>query len=98
MLGPSLKVTVPVGVPAPVLRAFTVAVKVTDCPDTDWLCEEVTPVVVPGSVVVAVVVVVVVFDVLLVLVWVGWVVLVGAALLFGVEPLAGAVCVYSSRL
>src|SRR5947209_7380870 len=54
MLGPSLKVTVPVGVPAPVLRAFTVAVKVTGCPDTDWLCEEVTPVVVPGSVVVVV--------------------------------------------
>src|SRR5205809_6490007 len=64
MLGPSLKVTVPVGVPAPVLRAFTVAVKVTDCPDTDWLCEEVTPVVVPGSVVVVVVVVVDVVGVL----------------------------------
>ena len=64
VLGPSLKVTVPVGVPAPLVLAFTVAVKVTGCPDTEGLAEEVTPVVVPGSVVVvvdaAVVVVVVV--------------------------------------
>ncbi len=64
VLGPSLKVTVPVGVPAPLVLAFTVAVKVTGCPDTDGLIEEMTPVVVPGSVVVvvgaAVVVVVVV--------------------------------------
>ena len=64
VLGPSLKVTVPVGVPAPLVFAFTVAVKVTGCPDTDGLIEETTPVVVPGSVVVvvgaAVVVVVVV--------------------------------------
>ena len=64
VLGPSLKVTVPVGVPAPLVLAFTVAVKVTGCPDTDGLIEETTPVVVPGSVVVvvgaAVVVVVVV--------------------------------------
>src|SRR6266571_4594494 len=64
VLEPSLKVTVPVGVPAPLVFAFTVAVKVTGCPDTDGLIEETTPVVVPGSVVVvvgaAVVVVVVV--------------------------------------
>src|SRR5437773_2003277 len=64
VLEPSLKVTVPVGVPAPLVLAFTVAVKVTGCPDTDGLIEETTPVVVPGSVVVvvgaAVVVVVVV--------------------------------------
>src|SRR5437773_1904196 len=57
-LEPSLKVTVPVGVPAPGLFAVTVAVKVTGCPNTDhgWT-EEVSPVVVPGSVVVVVVVV-----------------------------------------
>src|SRR6266581_4444798 len=54
VLGPSLKVTVPVGVPAPLVLAFTVAVKVTGCPDTDGLIEETTPVVVPGSVVVVV--------------------------------------------
>src|SRR5205823_11156006 len=89
MLGPSLKVTVPVGVPAPVLRAFTVAVKVTDCPDTDWLCEEVTPVVVPGSVVVVVVVVVAVVDVVVVLVGVGEVVAVEPGLVVVVESPAG---------
>ena len=71
VLGPSLKVTVPVGVPAPLVLAFTVAVKVTGCPDTDGLIEETTPVVVPGSVVVVVgvavvVVVVVVVDVVVV--------------------------------
>ena len=44
MLEPSLKVTVPVGVPAPGLFAFTVAVKVTDCPDNDGLAEELTDV------------------------------------------------------
>src|SRR5207247_11112508 len=91
MLGPSLKVTVPVGVPAPVLRAFTVAVKVTDCPDTDWLCEELTPVVVPGSVVVVVVVVV---DVVVVLVGVGKdvvVVLVGVGVVVVVEGGLGVV-------
>src|SRR6266566_4029608 len=73
-LEPSLKVTVPVGVPAPGLFAVTVAVKVTGCPDTEGLAEEVTPVVVPGIVVVVVVdvdVVVVVVDVLMVLVGVG---------------------------
>ena len=46
VLEPSLKVTVPVGVPAPGLFAVTVAVKVTDCPDTDGLAEELTNVVV----------------------------------------------------
>src|SRR2546427_700864 len=54
VLRPSLKVTVPVGVAPPGLFAVTVAVKVTDCPDTDWRSEEVRPVVVPGSVVVVV--------------------------------------------
>src|SRR5439155_55691 len=54
VLRPSLKVTVPVGVPPPGLFAVTVAVKVTDCPDTDGWAEEVRPVVVPGSVVVVV--------------------------------------------
>src|SRR5438552_18421655 len=86
MLGPSLKVTVPVGVPAPALCAFTVAVKVTDCPDTDWLCEEVTPVVVPGSVVVVVVVGV---DVVVVLRGVGDVVGVEPGLVGVVEAPAG---------
>src|SRR5439155_23704312 len=41
--------------PAPVVFALTVAVKVTGCPDTEGLAEGVTPVVVPGSVVVVVV-------------------------------------------
>src|ERR1043166_8852937 len=36
----SLKVTVPVGVPPPGAVTLTVAVKVTDCPDTDGLTEE----------------------------------------------------------
>src|SRR5437899_4167032 len=55
VLEPSMKVTVPVGVPAAGLFAVTVAVKVTGCPNTDhgWT-EEVSPVVVPGSVVVVV--------------------------------------------
>ncbi len=38
---PSLKVTVPVGVPAPGETALTVAVKVTDCPKTDGLTDDV---------------------------------------------------------
>src|SRR5439155_405316 len=71
VLGPSLKVTVPVGVPAPLVLAFTVAVKVTGCPDTDGLIEETTPVVVPGSVVVVVGAAVVVVVVVVVLVVVG---------------------------
>src|SRR5438876_3033471 len=44
---PSLKVTFPVGVPEPGLLAVTVAVKVTDCPNTDGLAEEPADVVVP---------------------------------------------------
>jgi len=43
---PSLNVTLPVGVPAPGATAATVAVKVTDWPNTDGWAEEVTPVVV----------------------------------------------------
>ena len=45
VFAPSLKVTVPVGVPTPAVPAFTVAVNVTGCPDTEGLTEEVTPVV-----------------------------------------------------
>ena len=48
VLGPSLKVTVPVGMPPPGLLAVTVAVKVTDCPDADGLAEELINVVVPA--------------------------------------------------
>ena len=40
MVAPSLKVTVPLGVPAPGARALTVAVKVTDRPDVLGLSEE----------------------------------------------------------
>jgi hypothetical protein len=43
---PSMKVTVPVGVPAPGDTTLTVAVNVTDCPNTEGLSEEVTDVVV----------------------------------------------------
>jgi hypothetical protein len=39
---PSRKVTVPVGVPAPGATALTVAVKVTDWPNTDGFTDEVT--------------------------------------------------------
>src|SRR6266403_611018 len=81
-LGPSLKVTVPVGMPAPAVFAFTVAVKVTGCPDTEGLAEEVTPEVVPGSVVVVVV------DVDVVVV-VGGVVVVEPGLVVVVEAPAG---------
>src|SRR6266568_5158784 len=78
VLEPSLKVTVPVGVPAPLVLAFTVAVKVTGCPDTDGLIDETTPVVVPGSVVVVVGAAVVVVVVVVVLVVVDVVVVGGA--------------------
>src|SRR5205809_727354 len=44
---PSRKVTLPAGVPAPGLLAVTVAVKVTDCLNTDGLAEELADVVVP---------------------------------------------------
>src|SRR5437867_146205 len=83
-LGPSLKVTVPVGMPAPAVLAFTVAVKVTGCPDTEGLAEEVTPVVVPGIVAVVVVDV----DVVVVVV-VGSVVVVEPGLVVVVEAPAG---------
>src|SRR5204863_2199820 len=84
-LGPSLKVTVPVGMPAPAVLAFTVAVKVTGCPDTEGLAEEVTPVVVPGIVAVVVVDV----DVVVVVVVVGSVVVVEPGLVVVVEAPAG---------
>ena len=42
---PSVKVTLPVGVPAPGATAVTVAVKVTTWPETDGLAVEVTVVV-----------------------------------------------------
>ena len=42
----SMNVTVPVGVPAPGLKALTVAVKVTLCPNTEAFVEEATVVVV----------------------------------------------------
>jgi len=97
VLGPSLKVTVPLGVPAPALFAVTVAVKVTGCPNTDGWTEDVRPVVVPGSVVVVVVDVdvvvevvvegtVVVVDVLVVLVGVGDVVVVEVGLSSSSSP------------
>jgi len=44
-LPPSRKVTVPVGVPVPGATAETVALKVTDCPNTDGFAVEVTAVV-----------------------------------------------------
>ena len=43
---PSLKVTVPVGVPAPGATAVTVAVKVTAWPNTEGLAKEASAVVV----------------------------------------------------
>ena len=43
---PSMKTTVPVGVPAPGETAATVAVKVTDCPKTEGLKEDVIVVIV----------------------------------------------------
>ena len=46
MVAPSLKVTVPVGVPAPEL---TVAVNVTDCPETEGLGEEASAVLVAAN-------------------------------------------------
>ena len=41
-VAPFLKVTVPVGVPLPGATAATVAVNVTDCPNKDGLCDEIT--------------------------------------------------------
>ncbi len=40
-VAPLLNVTVPVGVPLPGATAATVAVNVTDWPNTDGLCEEI---------------------------------------------------------
>jgi hypothetical protein len=45
---PSLNVTVPVGVPLPGATTLTVAVNVTDWPNTDGLCEELTTVELPA--------------------------------------------------
>ena len=41
-VAPFLNVTVPVGVPLPGATAATVAVNVTDWPNTDGLCDELT--------------------------------------------------------
>jgi len=41
-VAPFLNVTIPVGVPLPGATAATVAVNVTDWPNTDGLCEEIT--------------------------------------------------------
>ena len=41
-VAPFLNVTVPVGVPLPGATAATVAVNVTDCPNKDGLCDEIT--------------------------------------------------------
>ena len=45
VVAPSLKVTVPVGVPVPGATGLTVAVKLTDCPKTDGFWLELTVVV-----------------------------------------------------
>jgi hypothetical protein len=51
---PSLKTTVPDGVPDPGALAVTVAVKVTDCPDTDGLADEETAILLPHCLMVCV--------------------------------------------
>src|SRR2546427_565056 len=48
VVAPSLKAIVPVGVPVPGDNAVTVAVKVTVCPVTDGLAEDMRTVVVPA--------------------------------------------------
>ena len=48
MVVPSMKVTVPVGVPLPGAAAITVAVNVTGWPNTEGLAEAVTTVLVPS--------------------------------------------------
>jgi hypothetical protein len=48
VVAPSLKVTVPLGVPAPAPVGVTVAVNVTDCPNTLGLVELVSAVAVPA--------------------------------------------------
>jgi hypothetical protein len=47
-VSPFLNVTVPVGVPLPGVTAVTVAVNVTDWPNTDGLCEELNAVELPA--------------------------------------------------
>jgi len=47
-VAPFLNVTVPVGVPLPGATAVTVAVNITDWPNTDGLCEEITTVELPA--------------------------------------------------
>ena len=54
VVAPSLNVTVPLGVPAPGDAALTVAVKVTDWPNTDGLNEDASVVVVSALVTVCV--------------------------------------------
>jgi hypothetical protein len=44
LVAPSMKVTVPVRVPLPGATGLTVAVKVTDWPETDGLADELTDV------------------------------------------------------
>jgi hypothetical protein len=51
---PSKKVTIPVGVPAPGACGATVAVKVTDCPNTGEAADETTEVVVAAALTVCV--------------------------------------------
>ena len=46
VVAPSRNVTVPVGVPVPGGTTATVAVNVTDCPNTDGLADDATVVVV----------------------------------------------------
>ena len=47
-VAPFLKVTVPVDAPLPGATAATVAVNITDWPNTDGLCEEITTVELPA--------------------------------------------------
>lgn len=54
VVAPSLNVTVPVGVPLPGATTAMVAVNVTDCPKTDGFADEMTIVVVLGTLTVCV--------------------------------------------
>ena len=49
VVGPSLKVTLPVGVPAPGATALTFAVKVTDCPTIAGFFDDVSVVAVDAA-------------------------------------------------
>ena len=53
-VAPSLKMTLPVGVPVPGAGTVTVAVNVTDCPEHDGLAEEPRAVVVLALLIVCV--------------------------------------------